>query len=286
MKSHIARRLVLAPLLLLLGAAPAWADGTLTHLSGPVSVQKADGKTLPGTAGTKVSVGDTVITGAGGYVRMEMTDGGEMVLRPNSQLQVESYKFVEARPAEDSFVFRMLKGGLRSVTGLIGKRGNQDAYALKTQTATIGVRGTWYDFRVCQGDCGALKDGTYLAVRSGAMQATNPHGSLTVRAGEVVYAPAGLRPVLLPRDPGIGFTPPAVIPKLDEKKKPAAPAAANTPNQPRPATSGAGPSNQTALVVVEKAGILSSSQQSAQAQSQTPPAPESSDSSGVICSVE
>jgi hypothetical protein len=157
----------------------------------------------------------------------------------------------------------------------------------------MGIRGTRYDIRVCQGDCGALKEGTYLAVRFGAMQVTNPQGSLTVAAGQVVYAPAGLRPALLPRDPGIGFTPPAVIPKLDEKKKQAAPAAANTPNQPRPATSGAGPSNQTTLVVVEKAGILSSSQQSATAAShlveggmEAVVAAPSSDESGQACSVE
>ncbi|OGS81241.1 MAG: hypothetical protein A2Z94_03045 [Gallionellales bacterium GWA2_55_18] len=285
MKPNTTHLSALAALLLLLAALPAWADGTLTHLSGAVSVQKVDGRVLPGAAGVKVSVGDTVITGAGGYVRVEMTDGGEMVLRPDSQLRVESYKFVEAKPVEDNFIFSMLKGGLRTVTGLIGKRGNQDAYELKTQTATIGIRGTRYDIRVCQGNCGALKDGTYLAVRFGAMQVTNPQGRLTVAAGQVVYAPAGLRPVLLPRDPGIGFTPPTVIPKLDEKKKQADPAAANTPNQPRPATNGAGPANQATLVVVEKAGILSSSQQRATTASTAPtqgtPAPDDSGNSTI-----
>jgi len=265
MKSHTTRRLLLA--LLTLVAAPAWADGTLTHLSGAVSVQKSDGKILPGTVGAKVSEGDIMITGGNGYARLEMTDSGEMVLRPNSQLKVERYRFHPDKPADDSFVFRMLKGGLRTVTGFIGKRGNQDAYEGKTATATVGIRGTRYDIRVCQRDCGALKDGTYLAVRFGVVRVGNPQGSLTVAAGQVVYAPVGLRPVLLPRDPGIGFTPPAVIPKLDEKKKQADPAAANTPNQPRPATNGAGPANQATLVVVEKAGILSSSQQRATAAS-------------------
>ena len=229
MRSQIARQFVLILPLFMLSAAPAWAEGTLTHLSGAVSVQKADGKTLPGSAGTKVGVGDTVVTGAGSYVRVEMSDGGEMVLRPDSQLQVESYKFNQAKPAEDSFVFNMLKGGLRTVTGLIGKRGNKDAYSLRTTTATIGIRGTQFDLRVCQANCGALADGTYLAVRYGAVQTSNAQGTLAVAAGQVAHVPPQRAPVMLPRDPGIGFTPPAVIPKLDEKKKQqSAPAASQT----------------------------------------------------------
>lgn len=244
MNSYAARLPILAALLLMLCAIPVWADGTLTHMSGPVSVQKLDGKTLPGAAGTKVSAGDAVITGAGGYVRMEMTDGGEMVLRPDSQLKVERYKFAKVKPEEDNFVFSVLKGGLRTVTGLIGKRGNKDAYELKTQTATIGIRGTQFDLRVCEANCGALADGTYLAVRFGAIQATNAQGSLAVAAGQVAHVPPQLPPVMLPRDPGIGFTPPAVIPKLDEKKKQAA-AAASAPDQARPAASGSSQSAQT-----------------------------------------
>lgn len=217
-------------------ALPAWADGTLTHLSGPVSILKADGKTQPGAMGAKAVTGDTVITGANGYVRMEMTDGGEMVLRPDSQLKIEAYRFDANKPAEDKSSFSMLKGGLRTITGLIGKRGNKDAYEMKSNTATIGIRGTQFDMRVCAGNCGALADGTYLAVRFGAIQATNPQGSLPVAAGQVAHVPLQLPPVILPHDPGVGFTPPATIPKLDEKKKvQQTPAAAAIPEQPKPA---------------------------------------------------
>lgn len=232
MTSHITLRFFLAPLLLMLGATSGWADGTLTHMSGAVSIFKADGKTLGGTPGTRAYPGDTIITGTGGYVRMEMTDGGEIVLRPDSQLKIDAYTFTEAKPAEDSFVFSMLKGGLRTVTGLIGKRGNKDAYKLNTYTATIGIRGTQFDLRVCQGNCGALADGTYVAVRFGAVQTTNSQGTLPVGSGQVAYVPPQRPPVMLPRDPGIGFTPPVVIPKLDEKKKVQAPVAATTAPEP------------------------------------------------------
>lgn len=230
-------------LLSILWVAPVWADGTITHFSGEISVQKKDGTILRGAAGIKVSEGDVMITGANGYGRLEMTDGGEMVLRPNSQLKVESYRFNPNKPGDDNFVFSMLKGGLRTVTGLIGKRGNKDAYELKTQTATIGIRGTQFDLRACQADCGALADGTYLAVRFGAIQTSNAQGTLAVAAGQVAYVPPQRPPVMLPRDPGIGFTPPAVIPKLDERKKQQsdAPAAA-APAQAKPAASEPGQS--------------------------------------------
>ena len=222
------RYLLLTGLAILIGASAAphaQADGTLTHMSGPVSVQKKDSSVIPGAPGTKVLVGDIVATGPGAYVRMEMTDGGEMVLRPDSRLKVESYAFNEQKPAEDNFVFSMLKGGLRTITGLVGKRGNKDAYQLKTETATIGIRGTQFDLRVCAGNCGSLGNGTYLAVRFGSVVTTNAQGSLPVAAGQVAHVPPARAPVILPRDPGIGFTPPPVIPKLDEKKKIAAAAA-------------------------------------------------------------
>jgi hypothetical protein len=231
LRAYLTRLPLLAWALFLLCAAPAWADGNITHLSGQVSVQKADGKSLPGVAGAKVVPGDTVVTGAAGFVRIEMSDGGEMVLRPNSQLRIDSYKFAEGAPAEDNLAFSMLKGGMRTITGLIGKRGNRDAYKLQTATTTIGIRGTQFDLRVCLGDCGALPDGTYLSVFLGAIEASNLQGNLAVLAGQVAHVAPSRPPVLLPRNPGIGFTPPAQIPKLDDRKK-QAPAAAAPPTAP------------------------------------------------------
>ena len=230
-------RYLLACCLTLLCAMQAWAEGTITHLSGAISVLKKDGTTIPGTVGTKVGEGDVMITGADGFGRLELTDGGEMVLRPNSQLKIENYRFHADKPSEDSFAYRMLKGGLRTVTGLIGKRGNPNAYVGTTSTATIGIRGTQFDLRLCQGDCGSLADGTYLAVRFGGVRTGNAAGSLDVAAGQVALVQTAKIPVMLPRDPGIGFTPPAVIPKLDEKKKvqAAAQAAAPAPAQAKPA---------------------------------------------------
>ena len=220
MVSYLNRCLISLFAIALLGAASfAMADGMLTHLSGKVSVQKADGSTVVGVAGVKVVQGDTVITGANGFVRMELSDGGEMVIRPDTQLIIENYHYTKESPEEDSFIFRTIKGGFRAITGLISKRGNRAAYRATTSTATIGIRGTQYDMRVCQANCGALPDGTYVAVRFGAVVAGNTQGNLEFKSGQVGFIPPNQPPVLLPHDPGVGFTPPPEIPKLNEKKK-------------------------------------------------------------------
>ena len=44
----------------------------------------------------------------------------------NTRIKIEAFSFETERPAEDNSFMRLLKGGVRSVTGLIGKRGNQD----------------------------------------------------------------------------------------------------------------------------------------------------------------
>ena len=207
----------------------AWGQGTITHLSGPISVLKADGSRVEGASGLVLAVGDTVVSGAAGFARIEMTDKAELVVRPNTQLKIERYTFEVDRPSADDSVLSVLKGGLRTVTGLIGKRGKQDAYQLKTTTATIGIRGTQFDMRLCAGDCGALADGTYVKTTRGSIilstlaapavpeSATIP--GLILTAGQVGFVPPSDVPVLLPRDPGIGFTPPPTIPKLDENKR-------------------------------------------------------------------
>lgn len=72
-----------------------------------------------------------------------------MTLRPQSNLKIETYQFNQESPAADNAVFRLLKGGFRTVTGLIGKRGNPDAYKLNAAGATIGIRGTDFSSRLC-----------------------------------------------------------------------------------------------------------------------------------------
>jgi hypothetical protein len=51
-------------------------------------------------------------------------------------------------------LMQMVRGGFRAVTGLISKS-SPNAARVQTNTATIGIRGTDFDARLCTGECGA-----------------------------------------------------------------------------------------------------------------------------------
>lgn len=127
--------------------------------------------------------GDVVRTGDASNVQLRFTDGALVALRANSQFAIDQYRFVPTEPggAEEKGFFSLLKGGMRTISGLIGKK-NRDAYAVGTPTATIGIRGTHYNLMVCQGNCrnndGSLaKDGTYGTVYHGVINVSNQNGS-------------------------------------------------------------------------------------------------------------
>lgn len=145
--SSAIRGLFLALLMLCLCGGYALAGqavGTVTHLSGPLLAKKSDGTTKVLTRASAVEEGDTLVTEKRTYARIKFTDSSEVTLKPGTQFKVERFAFDEKNPKGDSAVMSLVKGGLRSMTGKVGKRGNQDAYEMKTPIATIGVRGTIY----------------------------------------------------------------------------------------------------------------------------------------------
>lgn len=212
---------ILSLLALTLLSLSAFADARLTHFSGQVQIKQSNGEIVVASPESIAKTGDTILTGSSGYVRVETSDGGEIVLRPNSEFVIEKYNYDANKPEDDSFVYKMLKGGMRTVTGLIGKRGNKNAYRGNTRTATIGIRGTQFDVRVCADDCGALANGTYFFLRSGSIATGNSAGDITMSAGQIAFVGLNQAPVILPRDPGIGFTPPANIPVTAKDTTPA-----------------------------------------------------------------
>jgi hypothetical protein len=194
----------------------ATSAATVTHLSGPLAARTTAGATKAISIGSKIDEGDTVITEKRTYARLKFNDGSEVTLKPNSQFRVDKFSFDQGKPKDDSASFSLIKGGLRTITGQIGKRGNQDSYQMKTPTATIGIRGTIYDATFCQGNsCGAIPAGLYLAVSNGSVVITNSEGSMRtiqVKAGQYVYVQSPTTPpVVLPVMPDIPFNPPPSV---------------------------------------------------------------------------
>lgn len=153
-RNSIAINLV-ALLLMLSTAALAEIAGTVTHLSGPLLARKADGTSKILSQKSTVESGDLLISEKDTYARVKFTDNSEITLKPNTQIRIDTYLFDQAKPENDSAVFNLIKGGLRALTGLVGKRGNQDSYKLKAPSATIGIRGTDYIAQVVGAPPGA-----------------------------------------------------------------------------------------------------------------------------------
>lgn len=147
---------ILACAILLWLAYPAMSApvaGTVTNTAGTVTSKSADGTLKVVAPKSTVAPGDMLFTGKDSFARIKFADGGEIILRSNSNFKVESYNFDEKQPEKDSAGFNLLKGSLRALSGSIGKRGDPDSYAIKTPTATAGIRGTAFGLLVCKGDC-------------------------------------------------------------------------------------------------------------------------------------
>jgi hypothetical protein len=215
------RALALSAALALVLAVPAWAGtaGQITHLSGTLSVKKADGSSKLLSIKSDVQEGDTLTTEAETYARIKFIDGGEVVLRPGSQLKVDTYAYQPTKPEADNVVLSMLKGGLRAVTGLLGKR-NHDKVSVNTATATIGIRGTHFGALFCQGDCANVPtttgqppaNGLHVDVADGAIVLKNAAGQTVVNTGQFGFvANINSIPVIVPANQGIQVTMPQSI---------------------------------------------------------------------------
>lgn len=115
--------------------------GAVIHLSGPLFAKKPDGVMKVLSKKSSVEQGDTLISEKDTYALIRFIDNSEMTIKPHSQFKIEKFSFDESKPKEDSAVFNLVKGGLRAVTGILGKR-NKEQFSLSTPTATIGIRGT------------------------------------------------------------------------------------------------------------------------------------------------
>jgi len=172
-------RMILAIMLLTListltpPAHAAVAGRVLVSVGDSVAVR--DGREVRLRFGSKIEDRDTLRTSAAGTLQVRFTDQSIVALREKSTFKLEQYAFSnQTGGKEDSgtqkAVFSLIKGGFRTITGLIGKT-NRKNYSVRTAAATIGIRGTHYAVRVCEGDCKNLdgsnaKDGVYGSVLS------------------------------------------------------------------------------------------------------------------------
>ena len=139
----------------LFAALPAHSQNAgEVEFSRGVGFAQSPGQT-PRTLGKGLALqeGDRLTTSDGASAIIKLQDGTRMTVRPNSELVLQQYQFKE-NADNNSMVMSLLRGGLRAVTGLISKS-SPNAARIQTNTATIGIRGTDFDARICARDCGA-----------------------------------------------------------------------------------------------------------------------------------
>lgn len=159
----------------------------LDFVSGSVTSLSAVGVARPLLRGMELTAGDSVRTGADGRVQLRFADGAMVSLQPNSEFRLDDYRFSGGNDGQDRGFFSLLKGGLRTITGLIG-RYNPSAYRVKTSVATIGIRGTEYTLSY-------LADGGLgVATGEGEIEVCNDAGCLVLASGESAIVPAPDRP--------------------------------------------------------------------------------------------
>lgn len=189
-------------------------DGEITQLSGTLTVTRADGSVRILARGSEIRQGDTLATERDSYAQVRFADGGRVTLKPRTAVRLDQFRFAQDRPREDAFALRLLKGGLRAITGGIGKR-SPERYEMITETATVGVRGTTFSVDDCvnsrAGECARLDPAVYVGVADGAVIVRNGAGELALGAGQFGQISRGERPLFQSTDPGLQFAPPATF---------------------------------------------------------------------------
>lgn len=211
----LVRNLVLAAL-----ASSAWAQQAgevefsrgVAFAQSPGQMPRAMGKGLP------LQEGDRLTTAEGATAIVRLQDGTRMTVRPSSEMVMLKYQFKVDSP-DNSMVMQLLRGGFRAVTGLISKN-SPNAARIQTSTATIGIRGTDFDARVCGAECRTESSkvtevarpnvvlasaklvetkGEVIAVDAAGVRRRTVDGA-SVFAGEIVQTGAGAKVVLAFRD--------------------------------------------------------------------------------------
>lgn len=214
-------------------AAAASRAGDVRFASGSASVTRADGSSSPLSRGLELRNGDTVDSGSG-RVQLRFTDGALVSLQPESRFRIDDYRFDGRTDGTEKGFFSLLKGGLRTISGWIG-RVHRAGYRVDTPTATIGIRGTEYT--------AVLGNSLTVSVAEGRIAIVNDAGEFLLDAGRTAYVKdRATLPVIISEKP---FLPPAG----------AQPALASF--QPQPYAAGDDLEGQvlTALAALREAGV-------------------------------
>jgi hypothetical protein len=178
-------------------AAPA---ARVEFVVGNVSAVSAAGQTRALGKGVDVDSGDTVNT-HDGRVQLRFSDGAYVSLQPQTLFRIDDYRYDGKSDGNERGFFSLLKGGLRTITGLVG-RTNKKNYRVSTTVATIGIRGTEYTLAYTNSVSGSVGEGEVEVCNGGGCLPVASGGSFFVSNSQVRPELTSKKSDLPPNQPG------------------------------------------------------------------------------------
>ncbi len=163
------------------------APATVVHVKG-----QADANGTPVTLNSQVKEGDAVVTGANGFVTLELSDQSAISVPPNSRLTVERLRAFKGTGLVDA-ILDVRSGGLESEVA--PEKTGVGRFEVRTPVSVTGVRGTRLRVR-------AQESGSQTEVIHGrALLATGNKQQAVLRQGQGAATSAsgqflGVRPLL------------------------------------------------------------------------------------------
>jgi hypothetical protein len=137
------------------------AAGRIMFVVGSATKHVSTGVEQPIVKEMLVGQGDKLRTGNDAHIYIRMADGALLVMRPQSSLSVDLWKYNPEKPEQSQIKYTLHSGLSRYVSGR-GSQAAKDQFRFNTPLAAIGVRGT--DFTVL-----AAPLLTEVSVRSGGV---------------------------------------------------------------------------------------------------------------------
>ena len=238
--------IVFAALCQLALAAPA----VVSSLTG--TAQAIPGAGAPRTLriGDDVNQGETVATGDNSSIVLRFEDGQIVALAGRSRMVVNAYTYNRTEPARSNVLLSLLDGGMRAITGLIG-RADRTKVAYRAGNATIGIRGTDVTIATSGGAVGVTVadgeitftfNGQTVSIPVGDGARTLPNGQIQIAsAAQIIAAIVAQNPALGAILQSVNSTTlqNAVRDAVQQSRTPPPPPGA-TGTPPPPGTTGAG----------------------------------------------
>lgn len=160
-------------------AQGATGVGTVIKAAGSAVATGNNGKRAIRT-GSPVFQSDTIKTGFSGEAHIVFSDKTKLTVGPRSTIKIASFVPVSGGTAS-KFAIRAARGTFRFITG----RSKKGAYKISTKTATIGIRGTGFDF--------AVKSGTSVLLYVGSVRVCTASSCTTLSSKCDVSVQSGSR---------------------------------------------------------------------------------------------